>query len=264
MTIFKGKTGRSTRRVAALLQERYGIAVGHSSVAVAARLAGLKARKRPRKPLLTDAHKQRRLRFVHKFRLQNWRRVLFSDEKTFELFAHPRNQYIWTATAAEVPAQPTVKHPPKLHVWGGISYFGKTELYIFTGNMNAVFYKSILKTRLRTDAARIFGRRAWTFQQDGDPKHTSRRVQRWLEKNVRFIGKNDWPANSPDLNPIENLWAYLQARVYARNPRTLAGLQRIIEEEWEAYPIERIRRLVDSMPRRFAAVLYNLGGSTSY
>jgi len=130
--------------------------------------------------------------------------------------------------------------------------------------MNAVFYKSILKTRLRTDAARIFGRRAWTFQQDGDPKHTSRRVQRWLEKNVRFIGKNDWPANSPDLNPIENLWAYLQARVYARNPRTLAGLQRIIEEEWEAYPIERIRRLVDSMPRRFAAVLYNLGGSTSY
>jgi hypothetical protein len=214
--------------------------------------------------LLTDKHKDRRLAFVRAYLRQNWRQVLFSDEKTFELFAHPHNQYIWTATAAEVRPQPTVKHPPKLHVWGGISYLGKTELFVFTGNMDGPFYKRILTERMLPDARRIFGDRPWVFQQDGDPKHTSGLVQQWLARHVRFIPKKHWPANSPDLNPIENLWAYLQQRVYAREPRTLDGLQRIIEEEWDQIPIERIRRLVDSMPRRLAAVQFNQGGPTSY
>lgn len=230
----------------------------------AAKLLGLRAYKRPRKPLLTPANKARRLAFANKYRGQNWRLVLFSDEKTFELFAQPHNQYVWTDRADQVNPLPTVKHPPKLHVWAGISYFGKTELYVFTGNMDAPFYKGILKERLVTDASRIFGGRRWLFQQDGDPKHTSRLVQDWLERRVRFIRKSDWPPNSPDLNPIENLWAYLQEKVYARSPRTLDGLQRIIEDEWEAIPIEKLRHLVDSMPRRLAAVEHMQGGSTSY
>jgi hypothetical protein len=246
------------------LLERYGIDVSMTSVFRAAHLAGLAPHKRPSKPFLNAAHKNRRLRFAAKFRRQNWRDVLFSDEKTFELFAHPKNQYIWTSSAAEVPPNPTVKHPPKLHVWGGISYYGKTELFIFTGNMDREFYKGILEERLLRDARRIFGRRPWLFQQDGDPKHTSDLVQNWLQQHVRFIPKGDWPANSPDLNPIENLWAYLQQRVYAREPRTLAQLQRFIEEEWDAVPIEMLHRLVDSMNRRLAAVVYKGGGNTSF
>jgi DDE superfamily endonuclease len=220
--------------------------------------------KRPSKSFLTDAHKARRLRFAAKYRRQNWRLVLFSDEKTFELFAHPHNQYVWSTSAENVPVNPTVKHPPKLHVWGGISYYGKTELYVFTGNMDSPFYEGILKERLVADGRRLFGHRPWIFQQDGDPKHTSDRVQAWLRQHVHFIPKGDWPANSPDLNPIENLWAYLQQRVYAREPRTLDGLHRIILEEWEAIPPELLRRLVDSMPRRLAAVQHNEGGHTSF
>jgi hypothetical protein len=227
-------------------------------------LAGLAPHKRPSKPFLNAAHKARRLRFAAKYRRQNWRLVLFSDEKTFELFAHPHNQYVWTSSVDDVPTNPTVKHPPKLHVWAGISYYGKTELYFFTGNMDSAFYKGILKERLLADAWRMFGDRPWIFQQDGDPKHTSDLVQAWLGKHVRFIPKRDWPANSPDLNPIENLWAYLQQRVYGREPRTLDGLQRIIQEEWDAIPIENLRRLTDSMPRRLSAVQYRQGGHTSY
>jgi hypothetical protein len=255
---------RSIRRTAAILHERYGINIGHSSVWNAARLAGLTSYKRPRRPFLTDAHKARRLRFTAKYRNQNWRHVLFSDEKTFELFAHPHNQYVWSTSADRVPVSATVKHPPKLHVWAGMSYYGKTKLYIFTGNMDSPFYEGILKERLVVDGRRIFGDRPWVFQQDGDPKHTSDRVQGWLRQHVRFIPKADWPANSPDLNPMENLWAYLQRRVYAREPRTLDGLQRIIQEEWDAIPVEQLQRLVNSMPRRLVAVEYHQGGNTSY
>ena len=142
---------------------------------------------------------------------------LFSDEKTFQLFGHPHNRYIWAPEASDVPAQASVKHPPKLHVWAGMSYNGKTELYMFKGNMDAEFYEGILKERLLPDAARMFGGRPWVFQQDGDPKHNSARVQAWLRDNVRFLAKGDWPANSPDLNPMENLWAYLQQRVTPGN-----------------------------------------------
>ena len=250
--------------MASLVDERYGIKLRKDSVRRAARLGGLSARKPQRRPLLTDANKARRVAFARKFRHQNWKQVLFSDEKTFELFATAHNQYIWAVAPDDVPGQPTVKHPPKLHVWGGISYYGKTELYVFTGNMTAEFYEGILKERLLLDGTRIFGGRRWLFQQDGDPKHTSHRVQHWLEQHVRFISKRDWPPNSPDLNPIENLWAYLQQRVYARDPRTLAQLQRYVEEEWEAVPTEHVQRLVNSMPRRLAAVISKQGGSTSY
>jgi hypothetical protein len=131
--------------------------------------------------------------------------------------------------------------------------------------MDATFYKSILEERLLQDAHEIFGRRPWVFQADNDPKHTSKLAQQWVRDNVRRqIPVSDWPANSPDLNIIEHVWAHLQARVYAREPRTLDGLHRIILEEWEATPIEFLQKLVDSYPRRLEAVRINQGGSICY
>lgn len=250
--------------MASLVADRYDIDMSYKSVQRGAKLAGLTAFKRPSKPLLTTQQRIRRLAFAEKYTAQNWRRVLFSDEKTFELFMHPKNQYVWTDAAANVPVQPTVKHPPKLHVWAGFGYNGKTELYCFTGTMDKEFYLGILQERLVVDSQRIFGRRRWLFQQDGDPKHTAHVVQRWLNRNVSFIPKEDWPSQSPDLNPMEHLWAYLQDKVYAREPRTMDGLQRIIEEEWNRIPTENLHRLADSMSRRLEAVRMNQGGPTTY
>ncbi len=76
----------------------------------------------------------------------------------------------------------------------------------------------------------------------------------------------DWPAKSPDMNIIENVWGLLARRVYqgARQFHDLDDLKECIEYEWERLSINEIRDLVLSVPRRIVDVILKRGGSTRY
>ena len=102
------------------------------------------------------------------------------------------------------------------------------------------------------------------FQQDNNPKHTCRKVKEWLEE--QDFKTMIWPAQSPDLNPIEHLWQHLKRRLaeHETPPKGILELWERIQVEWERIPTSFCQDLIESMPRRVAAVIRAKGGYTKY
>ena len=102
------------------------------------------------------------------------------------------------------------------------------------------------------------------FQHDNDSKHTSRVARKcFQELGLRLLS---WPANSPDLNPIEHLWDHLKRKLneYPEPPKGILELWERVQAEWEAIPKEVVQNLICSMPDRIEAVIKSKGDVTKY
>ncbi|CAI2186184.1 19158_t:CDS:1 [Funneliformis geosporum] len=96
-------------------------------------------------------------------------------------------------------------------------------------------------------------RRNWCLQQDNDPKHTSRIAKNFITENSICI--IDWPSNSLDLNPIENMWTIIKDNVEKRMPQNISELTKFMVEEWDAIAQLTVNNLVMSMKTRCEMVL---------
>ena len=96
----------------------------------------------------------------------------------------------------------------------------------------------------------------WTFQQDGATSHTAKNVQKWLQENVpNYVAKEEWPGNSPDLNVIENLWAYMETKLYENGSfNNMDDLIAKINEVWQNIPLRTLEALTKSMKTRLQHV----------
>ena len=147
-------------------------------------------------------------------------------------------------------------------IWGCMGWNGVGMLVEVQGIMDANQFCSILEEGLVESFEKLgMDEDERIFQQDNDPKHTSKKAQRWLlDNNIRLL---DWPPQSPDINPLEHLWGHLKRQLlkYDTPAKGVHELWERLVKEWNAIPPEVCQ---ESMPRRIQAVLKAKGGHTKY
>ena len=206
-----------------------------------------------KKPLITQTMAKKRLAWCKKYRDKDqafWQRVIFSDETMISIKSNSLMQrhrrFPWQSPLDPRFIRPTVKHPLSIMVWGCFSQNFRPDLYIVRGKMNSASYKVVLEEHINTDYIRNNG---FIFQDDSAPCHRSALIKAFKIKNN--IESLDWPGNSPDLNPIENLWSYLKRRVGRNKMMNSNDLIKRINYSWKnEIDDELIKNLINSMPKR--------------
>ena len=150
-------------------------------------------------------------------------------------------------------------------VWGCMGWNGVGQLTEVEGRMDAKQYVSILEDHMLPSLENSgIPEEEVIFQQDNDPKHTSKLAKNWMKNNQ--IKQLDWPAQSPDLSPIEHLWVHMKNRLneYSTLPKGVWDIWQRVAEVWDAIPPEVCQNLINSMLRRWEAVIRAKGGHTKY
>ncbi len=157
------------------------------------------------------------------------------------------------------PSPPSNMEVETLCFWGVFLLRGQDNCTASKGRWTGPF--TVRSRALKPTRALKMGR-GWVFQHDNDPKLTAKAPKEWLKK--KHIKVLEWPSQSPELYPIENLWRELKVQVAKCQPRNLNDLERICKEVWDKIPLEMCANLVANYKKRLTSVIANKGFATKY
>ncbi len=225
-------------------------------------------RKRATKPLLNQRQRQKHLTWAvekKNWTVAQWSKVLFSDEsKCCNSFGN-QGPRVWRKSGeAQNPCclKSSVKFPQSVMIWAAMSSAGVGPLCFLKSTVNAAIYQEILEHFMLPSADKLYGDADFIFQEDLAPAHTAKCTKSWF--NDHGVTVLDWPANSPDLNPIENLWGIVKRKMRDTRPNNADELKATVKETWASMPPQQCHKLITSMPRRIEAVIKAKGAPTKY
>ncbi len=225
-------------------------------------------RKRATKPLLKQKHRQKHLTWAKekkKWTVAQWSKVLFSDESKFCISFGNQGPRVWRKTGEEQNPRclkSSVKFPQSVMIWASMSSAGVGPLCFLKSTVNTAVYQEVLEHFMLTSADKLYGDADFIFQQDLAPVHTAKGTKSWI--NDHGVTVLDWSVNSPDLNPIENLWGIVKRKMRDTRPNNADDLKAAIKATWASITPEQCHRLIASMPRRIDAVIKAKRGPTKY
>ena len=218
------------------------------------------------KPFISDENKRKRLKFAHdhlNWPISKWRKTLFVDESKFYYRYRQRKRVRRFRGERYSPrfVQGTVKHSPYVMIFGSLCYDGLGTIDQVRGTMDRYEYHRLLRCQAIPSYRKLIGDDGY-FLQDNDPKHKSKYCMNYLDKQSFTL--IDFPAQSPDLNVIENFWYHLDDVCKDRKCNSDKEVMQLLQNSSDILSIDYLHRLVDSMPRRLRAVIKAKGGPTKY
>ncbi|XDV36000.1 hypothetical protein PO909_005854 [Leuciscus waleckii] len=233
------------------------------------RRMGYNSRKAHRVPLISTTNRKKRLQFARahqNWTVEDWKNVAWSDESRFLLRHSDGRVRIWRKQNENMDPSCLVTTVQAggdgVMVWGMFSWHTLGNLHFCDGTINADKYIEILEHNMLPSRRHLFQGRPCIFQQDNAKPHSAHITKSWLRrKRIRVL---DWPAYSPDLSPIENVWLILKRKMRQRRPRTVAHLKNCLQQEWDKITPETLHHLVSSVPKRLLSVVKRNGNITKW
>ncbi len=188
-----------------------------------------------------------------------------SDESKFCISFGNQGPRVWRKSGeAQNPCclKSSVKFPQSVMIWAAMTSAGVGPLCFLKSTVNTAIYQEILEQFMLPSADKLYGDADFIFQQDLAPTHTAKGTKSWF--NDHGVTVLDWPANSPELNPIENLWGIVKRKMRDTRPNNADDPKATVKETWASIPPQQCHKLITSMPRRIEAVIKAKGAPTKY
>ncbi len=266
--IVKNNRNNTLDEITEELNSSLNLSVSKRTVQRTLHQEGYHGRVAKKKPFISEKNRKKRLGWC-RMRINwtnEWEKIIWSDESRFELFQNDSKSWVWRKVNEKYNVEclkPTVKNSVGIMVWGCFYKNQVGPIVLVEGTLNADKYIKLLKENLLPFLNEL-GIGEYIFQDDNAPCHAANSTKIWKANNS--INSLSWPAKSPDLNPIENLWDELERKVrkHLPLPKNKQELMIIIQNEWYNISQNTLLNLVKSMPRRIKAVIKSKGNPTKY